>query len=99
MDDKIELALAAIKASRGTELGEYGIDLFVSHHLDEISATAWLVILGNENPNFDDIFSALVLNHVEDGVYDFTLPNDVTSYVVSVVFDEAGQVTDISMES
>ncbi|MGL1529914.1 DUF2004 domain-containing protein, partial [Vibrio parahaemolyticus] len=99
MDKKVELALEAIKASRGTELGEYGIDLFVSHHLDEFPAAVWLEILGKENPSFDDILSALVVAYVEDDVCDFTLPNDVTNYLISVSFDENGQVVDISMES
>ncbi|WP_241771830.1 tandem-95 repeat protein [Vibrio diabolicus] len=99
MDKKVELALEAIKASRGTESGEYGIDLFVSHHLDELPAAVWLEILGKENPSFDDILSALVVAYVEDDVCDFTLPNDVTNYLISVSFDENGQVIDISMES
>ncbi len=99
MDKKVELALEAIKASRGTESGEYGIDLFVSHHLDELPAAVWLEILGKENPSFDDILSALVVAYVEDDVCDFTLPNDVTNYLISVSFDENGQVVDISMES
>ncbi|MDV5047629.1 DUF2004 domain-containing protein [Vibrio diabolicus] len=36
---------------------------------------------------------------MEDDVCDFTLPNDVTNYLISVSFDENGQVVDISMES
>ena len=37
----------------------------------------------------------------EDGIdtFDFTLPEDVTDYVISVHFDEEGAVDDISMES
>jgi hypothetical protein len=38
----------------------------------------------------------------EDDEYeflDFTLPGGVTSYVISVHFDEQGKVDDISMES
>ena len=31
--------------------------------------------------------------------FDFTLPEDVTDYVISVRFDESGQVEEISMES
>ena len=99
MDNKIEFALGAIKASVGTDLGEYGIDLFVSHHLGEISTSTWLEVLGKKVPSSDDIISALVLTHAEDDVYDFTLPRELTNYVVSVTFDEKGQVVDISMES
>ncbi|EDP57557.1 DUF2004 domain-containing protein [Vibrio sp. AND4] len=99
MDKKVELALEAIKSSHGTESGEYGIDLFVSHHLDELPKAVWLEILGKENPSFNDILSVLVVAYMEDDVYDFTLPNDVTNYLISVSFDENGQVSDISMES
>ena len=31
--------------------------------------------------------------------FDFTLPDDVTNYVVSVHFDETGEIDDIDMES
>lgn len=31
--------------------------------------------------------------------FDFTLPGDVTNYVVSVQFDEAGEIDGIDMES
>lgn len=31
--------------------------------------------------------------------FDFTLPDDVTQYVISVSFDETGAVEGISMES
>ncbi len=37
----------------------------------------------------------------DDGIdtFDFTLPGDVTQYVISVSFDEDGDVEDIVMES
>jgi hypothetical protein len=37
----------------------------------------------------------------EDGLdtFDFTLPDDVTNYVIAVRFNEDGEVHDISMES
>jgi hypothetical protein len=31
--------------------------------------------------------------------FDFTLPDGVTNYIISVKFDEAGEVSEISMES
>jgi hypothetical protein len=33
------------------------------------------------------------------GVFDSTLPGKVTNYVISVRFDEAGEIEDIAMES
>lgn len=35
----------------------------------------------------------------EIDIFDFTLPDQVTDYVLSVRFDEAGQVAEIDMES
>lgn len=37
----------------------------------------------------------------DDGIdtFDFTLPEDITDYVISVRFDEEGQVEEITMES
>ena len=35
----------------------------------------------------------------DEEVYDFTLPEEVTDYVVSVSFDEDGEIDDIVMES
>jgi hypothetical protein len=32
-------------------------------------------------------------------VLDFTLPEDITDYVISISFNHQGQVVDISMES
>ncbi|MUI16138.1 DUF2004 domain-containing protein [Massilia dura] len=32
-------------------------------------------------------------------VFDFSLPDDVTDYVISVRFDDSGEVENISMES
>ncbi|MCC2606971.1 DUF2004 domain-containing protein [Planctobacterium marinum] len=32
-------------------------------------------------------------------VYDFTLPDEVTNYVVSVSLDDDGEIEDITMES
>jgi hypothetical protein len=37
----------------------------------------------------------------EDGIdtFDFTLPESITNYVISVRFDEMGRVEEITMES
>lgn len=97
--DKKDLALSAIKASQGTEQGEYGIDLFISHHLEQFDSTEWQELLGKAKPSTNEIVESLVYIDDYDGVYDFSLPNDVTGYVVSVSFDDAGNVDSISMES
>lgn len=99
-------ALAAIKQSLGTAEGEFGADLFTSHHLDELDGDYWQRHLGTGNPEPKRILDILELrshwgDEDEDGmdVFDFTLPEDITDYVISVRFNEAGEVEEISMES
>ena len=99
--EKEKLALEAIKASLGTEAGEYGINLFIEHHLEELSSSDFTKSLGIEAPTKEQVLGALVLRSSWDNdcVYDFTLPKEVTNYVVSVRFSESGEIEDISMES
>lgn len=94
-------ALEAIKQSFGTELGEYSIDEFVSHHLDELPKSYWEKHLGTSNPSQAQVISLLILcsGWDDEEVYDFTLPDEVTDYVVSVSFNKKGEIEDITMES
>ncbi len=94
-------ALEGIKKSSGKEQGEYGIDEFVSHHIDELPKSYWQKHLGTENPSSEQVIGLLVLRSKWDDeeVYDFTLPEEVTDYVVSVSFDDDGAIQDIEMES
>ncbi|MEP7156616.1 MAG: DUF2004 domain-containing protein [Betaproteobacteria bacterium] len=100
-------ALAAIKAAFGTEDDEYGATLFVSHHLEEIDESYWQKHLSTARPEPARVFDLLELRSpgIEDDddddfdTFDFTLPGNVTDYVLSVRFDEAGKVEEISMES
>ena len=94
-------ALEGIKKSSGTEQGEYGIDEFVSHHLEELPQSYWEKHLGTSTPTKNQVIDLLVLRSKWDDeeVYDFTLPEDVTDYVVSVSFDDDGEIDDITMES
>lgn len=94
-------ALEGIKKSSGTEQGEYGIDEFVSHHLEELPQNYWEKHLGTSKPSHEQVIDLLVLRSKweDEEVYDFTLPEEVTDYVVSVSFDEDGEIDDIVMES
>jgi hypothetical protein len=94
-------ALEAIKKSSGTEQGEYGIDEFVSHHLKELPQSYWEKQLGTSHPSNEQVIDLLVLRSKweDEEVYDFTLPEEVTDYVVSVSFDNDGMIDDIVMES
>lgn len=102
-----KLALAAIKLSFGTEEAEYGANLFVEHHQDdEADGDYWQKHLGTRNPAPASILDILELrshwsDDDEDGIqiFDFTLPDGATNYVISVRFDADGKVEEISMES
>lgn len=96
-------ALAAIQQAVGTEAGEDGVDLFADHHRHELPASYWQQHLGDVAPPSAAIIGLLVFKSAwgenESEYFDFTLPGDVTNYVVSVHFDEAGEIDAIAMES
>lgn len=99
-------ALTAIRDAFGTEADEYGGTLFVSHLLEELDATYWQSNLATTSPEPEQVLGLLELrshwgDDDENGidVFDFTLPGNVTSYVLSVRFDETGAIEEISMES
>jgi Protein of unknown function (DUF2004) len=97
-------AIAAIRSSFGTEDDESGTTLFVEHHLEEIGGEYWQKHLGTAKPEPISVLDILVNRSDRGGddeieTFDFTLPENVTDYVISVRFDESGQVENISMES
>lgn len=96
-------ALAAIQQAVGTEAGEDGVDLFADHHRDELPPSYWQQHLGDVAPTSAAIIGLLEFKSAwgenENEYFDFTLPGDVTNYVVSVHFDEAGEIDAIAMES
>jgi hypothetical protein len=96
------VARAAIKRALGGD--DSGVSLFVSHHLDELDSAYWKKHFSTDRPDPLRILDALVLRSHWGGddeisTFDFTLPEGVTQYVISVGFDEAGEASDISMES
>jgi hypothetical protein len=97
-------ATSAIRKS--TKDSESAFELFASHHLEELDSAYWKRHTGTTRPSREQILGLLELRshwggEGEDGidVFDFTLPGDVTDYVISVRFNEGGEVEDISMES
>ena len=96
-------ALSAIKKSYGSEEQEYGVTLFVNHHLEELSGDYWNALTGTPKPTPQQVLEQLtVINKwVSEGEvnYDFSLPNEVTQYVISVHVDTNGHIQEISMES
>lgn len=99
-------ALTAIRQAMDGGDSESSVPLFVSHHIEELDAAYWKKHAGAVRPSPEKVLDLLQLrehwgDEDEDGldVFDFTLPDDVTDYVLSVRFDDEGKVEDISMES
>jgi len=107
IEKRIEVALSAIKAAYGTSDDEFGATLFVSHHLEELDASYWEKHLETASPDPIRVLEMLTLSSHwgdeddDDGIdiFDFTLPGEVTDYVISVSFDDNGNVENITMES
>ena len=100
-----DTAREMIKSLYGTPEGEDGPTLFVSHHLEELDAAYWVREFGTSTPEASTILNGLVLVNAwssqEDGnidVFDFSLPNGVSDYLLSVRFED-GKVTEVEMES
>ncbi|MGV3530775.1 MAG: hypothetical protein ACO1QR_00285 [Chthoniobacteraceae bacterium] len=95
----------AIRSEYGKKGDEYGATLFVSHHLKELEESYWEQRVQKSSPEPADVLDLLIRspywNAEEDGIdqIDFTLPDDVTNYVLCVEFDPAGKVEQIVMES
>ena len=106
-------AIAAIR--RELNSGESAVTRFVSHHIEEIDEAFWLKHCGTVQPQASQVLDLLVLDshwseeddesdadeEDEDGMdhFDFTLPGDVTNYLISVEFDDSGKVASVTMES
>lgn len=86
--------------------GDQAVKLFVTHHLRELPAEYWLDRCGVVRPDPRQVLELLVLEshwgeEDEEGLdnFDFSLPGNVTQYVLSVGFDDDGRVSSLSMES
>ena len=97
-------ARAAIKRALDTADDESDVTLFISHHLEELDSAYWMKHFSTGKPDRNRILDLLVLQSHWGGedeidTFDFTLPEDVTNYLISVSFDDTGEVSDITMES
>ncbi len=99
-------ALAAIKTAYDPQDEECSVTIFISHHLEELDESYWLKHLQADTPAAAQVLDLLVLqshwgDDDEDGIdrFDFTLPGDVTDYVICVRFSGDGAIEDIDMES
>lgn len=103
VEKRTKLALDAIRKAYGTEAGEFSTTMFVGHHLDELPRDYWQEHTGTDVPDPAAVLGLLELkSHWGDGDienFDFSLPGEVTDYLLSVRFNESGEIDEISMES
>lgn len=108
IEKRTNTAIAAIKKTLDTKEDGCSVTLFISHHLEEIKSDYWQKHLGTSKPAPESVLNLLILrshwgnnDSDEDGIdiFDFTLPDEITHYVISVQFNEAGEVEKIIMES
>ena len=97
-------ARAAIRKAFDPSDGESAVAMFVSHHLEELDSAYWQKHFSTAKPDPQRIIDSLVLRSHWGGddeleTFDFTLPDDATNYLISVSFDDDGEVADITMES
>lgn len=101
--EREKLALDAIRKAFDTEAGEDSVNLFVEHHLTELPHSYWQQHLRSDTPERSAIIDLLKLRSSwgDDDIeyFDFTLPDEVTDYVISVHFNNTGIIDGISMES
>jgi hypothetical protein len=97
-------ARQAIKNGFNMEDEESGVAMFVAFHLEELQTDYWQQHLKTTRPNPSAVLDILELhghwgedNELE--YFDFSLPGEVTDYVISVHFDAKGKIIEISMES
>jgi hypothetical protein len=106
LEKRVKVALESIREAYGTEAGEFGTTLFVEHHLAELPPDYLRKYTGSEAPEPAAILALLELkdhwgDEGDDDLenLDFSLPGDVTDYVLSARFDESGNIEEITMES
>lgn len=110
---KEQLARQAFADALVTGQFKDSVLLFIEHHLEEIEAEYWQEYFGTNQPSAGQIIAKLEVEDrswLEDeeldedeieyyhNKLDFSLPDEVTQYVLCVKFKD-GQVVDISMES
>lgn len=96
-------AREALQQLLGTEDGEDSVDLFVQHHLNELEPAYWQQQLGTATPTGEAVLGLLQAREPwgdEESLHlDFSLPGDVSDYVLSVEFDDEGTLLGVSLES
>ncbi|MDH5182832.1 MAG: DUF2004 domain-containing protein [Gammaproteobacteria bacterium] len=95
-------AISAINDAYGTEEGETSVTQFVTYHMEEIDDDFWQDHLGTSKPEPGKMLEILELvSQWSDGdaeVFEFSLPDKGTPFVISVQFDNEGHLVDIAMD-
>jgi Protein of unknown function (DUF2004) len=104
-----EIARDAFKAEY-TEKPEGTIATYLSHHAEELGEKDLLRIFGTADPDdlgIDHLLDALQLKRIglypeSDGfaaVFDYSIDEEATDYILAMEFDRDGEVIGISMDS
>lgn len=103
------LAKRAIKASLQADAKSFDdVTMFVEHHLAELDRSYWIEQLETASPTPEKVLHLLELKSTwhqfveedeQPDTFDFTLPGDVTQYIICVLFNEKGTVEKIDMQS
>ena len=109
----VEKRVAEAHAALLSELKNAGDDSevteYIEHHLDELEEGYWSEVCGASNPSVSEVAAKLTVQPfwLEEALQgeadldrvDFTLPRDVTDYVLCVEYSEDGDFQDIRTES
>ncbi len=93
-----------------SEKPEGTVGIYLSHHAEELSEKELLKIFGIDDPDdltIDHLLDALQLKRIGlypgdesfVAVFDYTIDEEATDYLLSVTFDKDGEVAGLSMES
>jgi len=104
-----EIARDAFKAEHA-EKPEGTVGTYLSHHAEELGEKELLKIFGTADPDelgIDHLLDALQLKRIglypdsEDyvAVFDYTIDEEATDYILAVEFDSEGTVFGLSMDS
>ena len=105
-----EIARDALKAEFAEKPDDGSVGIYLSHHAEELGEKDLLRIFGTADPDdlgIDHLLDALQLKRIglypgSEGycaVFDYTIDEEVTDYLLAVEFDGDGGVYGISMDS
>jgi len=100
-------AFSAIAADYDLEEESETARFYLQHHIDEFTKDELSDIFGEEEINKESFMNSLILQRVgiypEDDesfvIFDIQFPDEFTNYLMAVTFDDANELSCISMES